>query len=161
MTVIIIKMIELPWRLRGSRFPPAMQETGGSIPGLGRSGEGNGNRLQYSCLKNPKDRRALASPPIGSQSPTWLSNLTLTFPSSRWLCMIVILPPSLAHAGFEIYWHSVLLFVVLALPGKQRSSNRSAGDNRWRESERDGMGGFGGGGCCSTPRGPTRVINQG
>ena len=30
-----------------------------SIPGLGRSpGEGNGNPLQYSCLKNPMDRGA-------------------------------------------------------------------------------------------------------
>ena len=29
----------------------------GSIPGLGRSsGEGNGNPLQYSSLKNPMDR---------------------------------------------------------------------------------------------------------
>ena len=29
----------------------------GSIPRLGRSsGEGNGNPLQYSCLKNPMDR---------------------------------------------------------------------------------------------------------
>ena len=29
------------------------------IPGLGRSpGEGNGNPLQYSCLKNPMDRGA-------------------------------------------------------------------------------------------------------
>ena len=29
----------------------------GSIPGSGRSpGEGNGNPLQYSCLKNPIDR---------------------------------------------------------------------------------------------------------
>ena len=28
----------------------------GSIPGSGRSpGEGNGNPLQYSCLKNPMD----------------------------------------------------------------------------------------------------------
>ena len=28
----------------------------GSIPGLGRSpGEGNGNPLQYSCLKHPMD----------------------------------------------------------------------------------------------------------
>ena len=28
----------------------------GSIPGLGRSaGEGNGNPLQYYCLKNPMD----------------------------------------------------------------------------------------------------------
>ena len=31
----------------------------GSIPGLGRSpGEENCNTLQYSCLENPKDRRA-------------------------------------------------------------------------------------------------------
>ena len=31
----------------------------GSTPGLGRSpGEGNGNPLQYSCLKNPMDRGA-------------------------------------------------------------------------------------------------------
>ena len=31
----------------------------GLIPGLGRSpGEGNGNPLQYSCLKNPMDRVA-------------------------------------------------------------------------------------------------------
>ena len=31
----------------------------GSIPGLGRSpGEGNGNPLQYSCLKSPVDRGA-------------------------------------------------------------------------------------------------------
>ena len=38
---------------------PVMQETWGSIPGLGRlSGEGNGNPLQYSCLENPMDRGA-------------------------------------------------------------------------------------------------------
>ena len=31
----------------------------GLIPGLGRSpGEGNGNSLQYSCLKNSMDRGA-------------------------------------------------------------------------------------------------------
>ena len=38
---------------------PATQDTGnvGSIPELGRSpGEGSGNPLQYSCLKNPIDR---------------------------------------------------------------------------------------------------------
>ena len=35
---------------------PTMQDTQGSIPGLGRSpGEGNGNPLQYSCLENPTD----------------------------------------------------------------------------------------------------------
>ena len=32
----------------------------GSIPGLGRSpGEGSGYPLQYSCLENPMDNRAL------------------------------------------------------------------------------------------------------
>ena len=31
----------------------------GSVPGSGRSpGEWHGNPLQYSCLKNPMDRRA-------------------------------------------------------------------------------------------------------
>ena len=30
----------------------------GSVPGSGRSGEGNGNPLQYSCLENPMDGRA-------------------------------------------------------------------------------------------------------
>ena len=35
----------------------AMQETPGSIPGLGRPlGEGNGNPIQYSCLENSMDR---------------------------------------------------------------------------------------------------------
>ena len=40
---------------------PVCQYTGdvGSIPGLGRSpGEGHGNPLQCSCLKNPMDRGA-------------------------------------------------------------------------------------------------------
>ena len=37
---------------------PASAEVG-LIPGLGRSpGEGNGNPLQYFCLKNPVDRGA-------------------------------------------------------------------------------------------------------
>ena len=30
----------------------------GLIPRLGRSGMGNGNLLQYSCLENPMDRGA-------------------------------------------------------------------------------------------------------
>ena len=38
---------------------PAMQETPGLIPGLGRSpGEGNGNPLQYSRLENSMERGA-------------------------------------------------------------------------------------------------------
>ena len=43
---------------------PVMQETPGSIPGLGRSpGEGNGNPLQYSCLENPRDGGAVGYSP--------------------------------------------------------------------------------------------------
>ena len=38
----------------------------GSIPGSGRSrGEGNGNRLQYSCLENPMDRSVEGYSPWG------------------------------------------------------------------------------------------------
>ena len=45
--------------------PPELQETAynsgdpDSTPGWGRSpGKGNGNPLQYSCLRNPMDGRA-------------------------------------------------------------------------------------------------------
>ena len=39
--------------------PPASSGDVGSFPELGKSpGEGNGNRLQYSCLENPMDRGA-------------------------------------------------------------------------------------------------------
>ena len=44
-----------------------------SIPESGRSpGEGHGNPLQYSCLKNPMDRGGLQS--MGPQSRTLLSD---------------------------------------------------------------------------------------
>ena len=36
-----------------------------SIPGLGRSGDGNSNLLQYSCLENPRDREAWMSTVYG------------------------------------------------------------------------------------------------
>ena len=44
----------------------------GSIPGSGRSpGAGNGNPLQYSCLKNPMDRGAWQATVLGiSKSQT-------------------------------------------------------------------------------------------
>ena len=41
---------------------------GGSVPGSGRSpGGGDGNPLQYSCLKNPIDRAVWPIPSIGLQ----------------------------------------------------------------------------------------------
>ena len=39
--------------------PPVNAGDTGLIPGLGKSpGVGNGNPLQYSCLRNPMDRGA-------------------------------------------------------------------------------------------------------
>ena len=43
----------------------------GSNPGLGKSpGEGNGNRLQYSCLENPMDRGSSGAT-VHSISKSW------------------------------------------------------------------------------------------
>ena len=46
----------------------------GLIPGLGRSGEGNGNPFCYSCLGNPMGRGASWATVHGvSKSPSGLS----------------------------------------------------------------------------------------
>ena len=52
----------------------------GSIPGLGRSsGEGNGNRLQDSCLENPMDRGAWQTTLHRvAKSQTQMSDFTFT-----------------------------------------------------------------------------------
>ena len=43
----------------------------GSIPGPGRPpGRGNGNALQHSCLKNPKDRGTLLAT-VHSVAKSW------------------------------------------------------------------------------------------
>ena len=47
----------------------------GSVPGLGRSGERDGNPLEYSCLENPMDRGTWRVTVHGvSKSWTGLSN---------------------------------------------------------------------------------------
>ena len=58
-----------------------MQETLGSIPGSERCpGEGNGNPLQHSCLRNSMDRGAWRAIVQGgykeSDTPEWLSTST-------------------------------------------------------------------------------------
>ena len=48
-------------------------------------GEGNGNPLQYSCLENPMDWGAWWAAVHGvTQSRTWLSDFTFTFPFMHW-----------------------------------------------------------------------------
>ena len=58
----------------------------GLIPGLGRSpGEGNGNPLQYSCLRNPIGRGAWwAAVHAVAKSQTHLNNQTImTMPRDK------------------------------------------------------------------------------
>ena len=62
----------------------------GSIPGLGRSpGEGNGNPLQYSCLKNSTDREACQATVHGGHCKEldmseWLSFFICSLVSVYW-----------------------------------------------------------------------------
>ena len=54
-----------------------------SIPGSGRSpGEGNGNPLQYSCLKNPMDRGAWQAIAHGVTESDRAERLSTTAPGS-------------------------------------------------------------------------------
>ena len=56
-----ISVFGLPWWLSSKESACNAEDTGdkGFIPGSGRSPGGeNGNPFQYSCLKNPMDRRA-------------------------------------------------------------------------------------------------------
>ena len=64
-----------------SRSKIRVQSLGGSIPGSGRSpGEGSGNPLQYSCLKNPMDQGAWQATVHGvTNSWTRLSDFTFHF----------------------------------------------------------------------------------
>ena len=56
----------------------------GSMPGLGRSpGEGNGNPLEYSCLKNPMDRGAWWATAYGVTESDMTEQLTLSFLSRQ------------------------------------------------------------------------------
>ena len=70
----------LPWWLNGKASACNAGDLG-AIPGLGRSpGEGNGNPLQYSCLKNPMDGEAWQATVHGvTKSRTRLSYFTFTF----------------------------------------------------------------------------------
>ena len=67
----------------GSDSKASAYNTGdpGSIPGSGQSpGKGNGNPLQYSCLKHPRDGGARSATVHGvAKSQTRLSDLAFTF----------------------------------------------------------------------------------
>ena len=72
--IVIVYVNELGFP--GGSVVPGNAGDASLIPGLGRcSGEGNGNPLQYSCLKNPMDRGAWWALVHGlTKSQTELSN---------------------------------------------------------------------------------------
>ena len=60
-----LRLVLLEWKLQA---------------GVGRSREGNGTPLQYSCLENPVDGGAWWAAVHGvAKSKTWLSDFTFTF----------------------------------------------------------------------------------
>ena len=66
---------------RLKRLPP-MQETRGSIPGLGRSpGEGDGNPLQYFPGESHGPRSLVGYSPQGHKESDTTEQLTFTFTS--------------------------------------------------------------------------------
>ena len=71
----------------GASLPPA--NTGntrdvGSISGLGRSREGNGNLLQYSCLENPWTEQSDGLQSMGSQRVRQMSTQMISKHSDVW-----------------------------------------------------------------------------
>ena len=86
-------------------MPGDIRDTG-LIPGSGRSpGEGHGNQLQYSCLKNPMDKRSLVG-----YNPKCCKELDTTErphtwhtperPSHRWGWSLVFPKPAVPQAGW-------------------------------------------------------------
>ena len=95
---------------------PTNAGDGGSIPVLGRSaGEGNGNPLQYSCLRNPMDRGAwwaIVHRVTNELDTTeWLNN-NWSFTSLNWGVPFPSSRPLKAHLSFLT---SMNLFHFLSL----------------------------------------------
>ena len=88
---------------------PANAGDMGSVPGLGRSpGGGNGNSLQYSCLKNPTDRGTWRTTVHGvTKSLTWLWDSTHAQGHCALSCSI-----SQAHILEDLQIASIILSIL-------------------------------------------------
>ena len=76
----------------------------GLIAGSGRSpGGGNGNPLQFSCLKNPMDRGTWQAQSIGYHSQTWLKQFSM-YTSPRTPFPRLNLPPPDFHFSVRPCW---------------------------------------------------------
>ena len=79
---------------------------------LSRTGEGNGNPLQCSCLENPRDRGAWWAAVSGvAQSRTWLKRLSSSSNSTQFRTSKFFLPVSVL-SRFSCVWLFVTLWTV-------------------------------------------------
>ena len=94
----------------------------GSIPGSGRSlGEENGRPLQYSCLKNPKDRGAWrAAVQRVAKSQTQLSNCSHTHTHNVYISVLLSICPTLS---FPCCVHKSIVCVCVPIPALQIGSS--------------------------------------
>ena len=108
---IIVEVIILRVFLGGSivKTPPVSAEDVSLITGTGRSpGEGNGNPLQYSCLRNPMDSRAWWTTVHGvTKSQTQLNDLTIElFQVIRYTVPILV---KINYVNFYSHFHYDIL----------------------------------------------------
>ena len=103
----------------------------GSIPGSGRyPGEGSGNLLQYSCLKNPMDKGAWWAIVHGiTKSQIWLNNFTFTFKLFCSSALLIFSP--LGKGGDHHFAHCLVskeYVCSVGHPGVIPRSGRSPGE---------------------------------
>ena len=103
-----------------------------SIPGLGTSpGEGNGNPLQYSCLKNSMDGGAWQATYHGvTKSRTWQRDFTFTFS--------LMLKLKLQYFGHQM-WRTDSLEKILMLGKIEGERRREWQRMRWLDGITDSM----------------------
>ena len=97
----------------------------GLTPGSGRSlGGGNGNSLQYSCLGNPRDRRAWWATVHGvTKSRTWLRKHTHTHTHTHTFSLSI--PLLMDVLGFLVMSRGGLFFLFRAAVVCVESENES------------------------------------
>ena len=113
-----------------------MQETRVPHPGLGRSlWEGNGNPLEYSCLGNPKGRRAFSLVQLFSRVRLFATQWTVThqaslsITNSRSLLKLMSIK-SVMPSSHLILCHPLLLLPSI-FPSIRVFSNESVFPIRW------------------------------
>ena len=109
-----IDKVNCPWWLSGKESA-CIAGNMSSIPGLGRSlGEGNGNRLQCSCLENPIDRGAWQST-VHWVAKSWTAAAAAAAKSLQ-SCPTLCNPMDCSLPGFSVYgilWARTLEWVAI------------------------------------------------